>query len=282
MDLLDQANLIVQGCTFDSKNLKDINGNIYLYNGYECMHNPDILCGFNCQIVNNIFKGGSTNLVINITLAQYQPTIISNNYIFKFTDLDTQGAGGGALPIYVGKSNVSITGNVCIFRESRCSYACVRVAAHDILIKNNICMVMQPSSFGSGGVTVTALAFIDYLGGPWRVVAEDNYLKDLESYARASVDGYVGHFTGSIRGTVARAAQPTSTQGWAIGASNPITLARQHKSPDGSTGLTIYGTGVPSATAPNGSIYLRTDGDASSTVYVRAGDQWRPLGAYEP
>jgi hypothetical protein len=44
----------------------------------------------------------------------------------------------------------------------------------------------------------------------------------------------------------------------------------------------LTGTGAPSATAPNGSIYLRTDGDPSSTVYVRAGDQWRPLGAYEP
>jgi hypothetical protein len=44
----------------------------------------------------------------------------------------------------------------------------------------------------------------------------------------------------------------------------------------------LSGAGAPSATAPNGSIYLRTDGDASSTVYVRAGDQWRPLGAYEP
>jgi hypothetical protein len=44
----------------------------------------------------------------------------------------------------------------------------------------------------------------------------------------------------------------------------------------------LTGTGAPSASAPNGSIYLRTDGDPSSTVYVRAGDQWRPLGAYEP
>jgi hypothetical protein len=44
----------------------------------------------------------------------------------------------------------------------------------------------------------------------------------------------------------------------------------------------LSGSGAPSASAPNGSIYLRTDGDASSTVYVRAGDQWRPLGAYEP
>ena len=46
--------------------------------------------------------------------------------------------------------------------------------------------------------------------------------------------------------------------------------------------LPITGSGAPTSTAPNGSIYLRTDGDPSSTVYVRAGDQWRPLGAYEP
>jgi hypothetical protein len=46
--------------------------------------------------------------------------------------------------------------------------------------------------------------------------------------------------------------------------------------------LPITGSGAPTTSAPNGSIYLRTDGDASSTVYVRAGDQWRPLGAYEP
>jgi hypothetical protein len=44
----------------------------------------------------------------------------------------------------------------------------------------------------------------------------------------------------------------------------------------------LHGSGAPSAAAPNGSIYLRTDGDASSTVYVRAGNVWRPLGAYEP
>jgi hypothetical protein len=46
--------------------------------------------------------------------------------------------------------------------------------------------------------------------------------------------------------------------------------------------LPITGSGAPTTSAPNGSIYLRTDGDPSSTVYVRAGDQWRPLGAYEP
>lgn len=35
------------------------------------------------------------------------------------------------------------------------------------------------------------------------------------------------------------------------------------------------GSGAPSATAPDGSIYLRTDGtDADDTLYVRAGGAW--------
>jgi hypothetical protein len=42
----------------------------------------------------------------------------------------------------------------------------------------------------------------------------------------------------------------------------------------------LSGSGAPSASAPNGSIYLRTDGDASTTLYVRAGGVWEPLVSY--
>jgi hypothetical protein len=233
MDLLDKCNLLVQGCTFDSKPIRNANGTIHILNGAEVFHAPDVLCGYSCQIVNNVIKGGS--ITIGISASQYQPTIVSNNYIYKFTELETQNEGGGYLPLLVTKSNTAIKNKVCVFRESRCSFAFVRVAAHEIVITNNLATVVRPSGFGSGGVVVTALVFIDYLGGPWRVFAENNHLKDIEGYARASVDGYVGHFTGTINGTVARAAQPTSTQSWAIAASNPIRLAKQNKSPDGST-----------------------------------------------
>jgi hypothetical protein len=34
------------------------------------------------------------------------------------------------------------------------------------------------------------------------------------------------------------------------------------------------GTGVPTSTEPNGSIYLRTDGAAATTIYVRAAGAW--------
>jgi hypothetical protein len=42
----------------------------------------------------------------------------------------------------------------------------------------------------------------------------------------------------------------------------------------------LTGTGAPSASSPNGSVYLRTDGDASTTLYVRANGTWEPMAAY--
>jgi hypothetical protein len=42
----------------------------------------------------------------------------------------------------------------------------------------------------------------------------------------------------------------------------------------------LQGTGAPTAIAPNGSIYLRTDGDASTTLYIRANGAWEPLASY--
>jgi hypothetical protein len=42
----------------------------------------------------------------------------------------------------------------------------------------------------------------------------------------------------------------------------------------------LQGTGAPSVPASNGSLYIRTDGDASTTLYVRANGAWEPLAAY--
>jgi hypothetical protein len=44
----------------------------------------------------------------------------------------------------------------------------------------------------------------------------------------------------------------------------------------------LHGSGIPSVSAPDGSLYLRTDGDASTTLYVRAGAAWKPLASWEP
>ena len=46
----------------------------------------------------------------------------------------------------------------------------------------------------------------------------------------------------------------------------------------GSGGPTITtGTGAPSHSAPNGSVYLRQDGTAATTLYIRAGGAWSAL-----
>jgi hypothetical protein len=46
----------------------------------------------------------------------------------------------------------------------------------------------------------------------------------------------------------------------------------------GASGPTItVGAGAPSHTPPNGSVYLRTDGTASTTLYVRAAGTWTAL-----
>jgi hypothetical protein len=42
------------------------------------------------------------------------------------------------------------------------------------------------------------------------------------------------------------------------------------------------GAAEPSAAAPNGSMFLRTNGDASTTLYVRAGAAWKPLSSWNP
>jgi hypothetical protein len=43
-----------------------------------------------------------------------------------------------------------------------------------------------------------------------------------------------------------------------------------------------FGSGVPAIDAPAGSIFIRNDGDASTTLYVRASGAWKPLASYEP
>jgi hypothetical protein len=50
------------------------------------------------------------------------------------------------------------------------------------------------------------------------------------------------------------------------------------------SGKIIYGTGTPQGvvTAPTGSIFIRSDGDHSTTIYVRASGSWKPLAAYDP
>ena len=48
------------------------------------------------------------------------------------------------------------------------------------------------------------------------------------------------------------------------------------------TASILTGTSIPTDSAPNGSLFLRTDGDSSTTLYVRSGGTWKPLASYDP
>jgi hypothetical protein len=47
------------------------------------------------------------------------------------------------------------------------------------------------------------------------------------------------------------------------------------------TAIISSGPNAPTENLPNGSLYLRTNGDASTTLYVRSGGAWNPLASYE-
>lgn len=56
-----------------------------------------------------------------------------------------------------------------------------------------------------------------------------------------------------------------------------LTLWISGAESDLSTSPTITsGSGAPSATEPNGSVYLRTNGTSASTLYVRVSSAWVP------
>jgi hypothetical protein len=116
-----------------------------------------------------------------------------------------------------------LANNHITIRESRATEAVVFVQSNEIYLKDNICVVGNPSSIGSNGVT-TGNVFVNYGGGgPWRVFSENNIIKDLEHYGNSGDAGHIAHYIGSIRGAVVRSG------------SQPIRLAKQNKSPDGST-----------------------------------------------
>jgi hypothetical protein len=235
MSLLEKCSLRVVNSVFDEYPIKNSNGEEY-NESFETVGSPSILCGYNCIVSGCIFKGPQTFFYSEATLASHHPTIITGNYFFKYTDRAEQDSNGGRNAIFLRKGNVSISNNYFVVRESRASSAVLFIGGHEVSVVNNTCVVLNPSSFGSGGVLVTALAFCNWdNGGPWRTLEEGNYLRDLENYGNAYDFIQTVSFSGSLRGPAARPAQPTSTQVWARAASAPVRVAVRRSSPDGSS-----------------------------------------------
>lgn len=233
MDLYSKCSLNVSGCIFDSKPIKDHTG-ADLNPNSETWDAPSILCDYNCLIDRNEFRGGSRNFYSDHTTGNFHPTIISNNVFYKYTDRNTQ-VDGQYLAVFSRKSNVSILNNTFIARESRAVTSFIFAGAHEIVIRGNHAIVLNPSAVGQNGTTLPTW-FVSYdNSGPYRIISEDNYLKDLENYGFSNDAGNVAHFIGSIRGTVAKPAYLSNPNGWAQPASQQFRIAKQTKSPDGST-----------------------------------------------
>jgi len=130
------------------------------------------------------------------------------------------------------------------------------------------------SGFTAGTCTVTTFARSYFHG-----LERNNHIFEMSGPLGNSLDLYKAFtiYDSHKRHLAGLRVATANTGDW--WANNSLNIGGTIDSP---SSRILTGTGAPSATAPNGSIYLRTDGDPSSTVYVRAGDQWRPLGAYEP
>jgi hypothetical protein len=234
MDLLDSLSLDVNNCIFDSKPLKDYTGADLTGFGSPMWDNPSILCDYRCSVINNKFYGGHSNFYSNVSSGNFLPTIIANNLFYKYTHRDEQ-IDGRFISCFSRKSNVTIVNNSFVARETRAVTYFIFAGGHEILIRGNTAIVLNPSSLDNNGVTLPTW-FVAYdNGGLYRVVSEDNHLKDLENYGSSNDVGNVAHFIGSIRGQVQKPAYPSNPNAWARPASQPFRMAKLFKSQDGST-----------------------------------------------
>jgi hypothetical protein len=165
---------------------------------------PSILCDYELIVSDNIFIGGVYNVYCSSTAANHKQTVITGNtfYTFSINNLQSQ---GNTVFIEMRKSNVIISNNSFVIKESRATTAAIGVGGHEILITNNLLTVQQPSAFGADGVDQSEHIFIlERNGGPWRVIGQDNYLRDMGHYVYANHTPHVGSFYGNILSTIGR------------------------------------------------------------------------------
>jgi hypothetical protein len=92
-----------------------------------------------------------------------------------------------------------------VAKESRAIGTAIGVGGHEIVITNNLTVVQQPSAINTGGVDQNEPVFIlERNGGPWRVIGQNNCLRDMGHYVFANHTPHVGSFYGNILSTIGR------------------------------------------------------------------------------
>jgi hypothetical protein len=203
MATLDRMSLQVSGCVFDASEKITYQLASPATGGNPWM-SPSILCDYKLIVTNNIFIGGVYNVYCGSTAANHKQTVITGNTFYSYSINNLQSQGVGQF-IEMRKSNVIISNNSFVIKESRAATAAIGVGGHEIVISNNLIIVQQPSSFGADGVDQSEPIFIlERNGGPWRVIGQNNCLRDMGHYVFANHTPHVGSFYGNILSTIGR------------------------------------------------------------------------------
>jgi hypothetical protein len=203
MATLERMSLQVTGCIFDNSQHITYQLSAPATGGYP-WDGPSIMCDYELLVSNNVFIGGVWNVYCGSTSANHKQTVITGNTFYAYS-INTAQSQGSTTFIEMRKSNVLIANNAFVIKESRAVNAAISVGGHEIVIINNLITVQQPSAFGTSGVDQTEPMFIiERNGGPWRIVGQDNYLRDMGHYVYANHTPHVGSFYGNIRSTIGR------------------------------------------------------------------------------
>lgn len=213
VELLQECELLVSGTTFEGNPIKDSSGQFI---SPTVWNRPDILCDYRLIVNGNSFLGGGTNITSQSSCGDFLPTLITNNLFYKYTPFSVQQQSGA--PITFRKSNIVISNNIFAIEDYLTVPYILFLGGHEIQVFGNHCFVKNPDSSNEYPW------FVNYdNGGPWRILSENNYLKDLANYGNAGDAGHVASYYGSIQGTTMRSG------------SQPIRLAQTFKSQDKST-----------------------------------------------
>jgi hypothetical protein len=213
VDLLRECELIVSNTTFEGLPIKNSSGQFFSPERWDA---PSILCDYSLIANGNSFIGGRSNIYSSASCGDFLPTIITNNSFYKYTVFNTQNTNRTA--IFLRKSNAIISNNVFTIQNYLALAYVLFLGGHEIFVNGNYCVTLDPD--GSNEFPW----FVNYdFGGPWRIVSEDNYLRDLANYGNTADAGNVASYYGSIRGTTVRSG------------SQSIRLAKTFKSQDKST-----------------------------------------------